>query len=113
MVSSGKSSKAAPEPLSPDDIRRIRESLGLTQAEAGELLGGGPRAFTKYENGAIKPAAAVVSLLRLLEDNPQALKTLAGPRSIPIDNDASGPLEVTTDHIAVFSPRKLALLTER
>src|SRR5580692_7882076 len=108
-----KSRTSASSELSPEAIRRIRESLGLTQAEAGELLGGGPRAFTKYENGAIKPAAAVVSLLRLLEDNPQALKTLAGPRSIPIDNDASRPLEVTTDHIAVLSPRKLALLTER
>jgi len=43
--------------LTPDDIRRIRETLGLSQAEAGEILGGGPRAFTKYENGTIKPAA--------------------------------------------------------
>ena len=37
--------------ISPDEIRAIREGLGLTQVEAGELLGGGPRAFTKYEAG--------------------------------------------------------------
>jgi len=48
-----------PADLSPDDIRRIRESLGLSQAEAGEVLGGGPRAFTKYESGTIKPAASI------------------------------------------------------
>ena len=30
-----------------EDIKSIRVSLGLTQVEAGELLGGGPRAFTK------------------------------------------------------------------
>jgi transcriptional regulator with XRE-family HTH domain len=104
---------AASTELSPEDIRRIRESLGLTQVEAGELLGGGPRAFAKYENGAIKPAAAVANLLRLLENSPQALKTLAGSRSVPIENDASRPFEVTADHIATLSPRKLALLTER
>ena len=35
--------------FSPQEIRRIREKIGLSQVEAGELLGGGPRAFTKYE----------------------------------------------------------------
>ena len=41
--------------LEPDEIRAIRERLGLSQVEAGELLGGGPRAFTKYEAGTIGP----------------------------------------------------------
>ena len=31
--------------LEPEDIRRIRKKLGLTQEAAGELIGGGPRAF--------------------------------------------------------------------
>ena len=38
--------------MTPDRIRAIRERLRLTQEEAGALLGGGPRAFTKYESGA-------------------------------------------------------------
>ena len=37
--------------FSPDEIRTIRERLGLSQTEAGELIGGGARAFTKYESG--------------------------------------------------------------
>ena len=37
--------------LEPEEIRRIRKKLGLTQAAAGELIGGGPRAFQKYETG--------------------------------------------------------------
>ena len=52
--------------LSPERIRAIRESLGLSQVDAGELIGGGPRAFTKYESGAIKPSAAVLNLLKIL-----------------------------------------------
>ena len=41
--------------ISPDEIRATRERLGLSQVEAGELIGGGPRAFTKYEAGTVKP----------------------------------------------------------
>ena len=34
--------------ITPEETRRIRKKLGVTQVEAGEVLGGGPRAFTKY-----------------------------------------------------------------
>jgi hypothetical protein len=107
-----KSQRPIPD-LSSDDIRRIREGLGLTQVEAGELLGGGPRAFTKYESGTIKPTASVANLLRLLEKAPNELKTLTGGRAAPIDAVTHRPLEVTAEHIRALSPRKFALLTER
>ena len=99
--------------LSPEDIRRIREGLGLTQVEAGELLGGGPRAFTKYENGTIRPTASIMNLLRLLEKAPHELKTLTGTKGTPLNTATHRPLEVGADHIRVLTPKKLALLTER
>jgi putative zinc finger/helix-turn-helix YgiT family protein len=37
--------------LEPEEIRRIRKKLHLSQEEAGLLIGGGPRAFQKYESG--------------------------------------------------------------
>ena len=58
--------------LAPSEIRSIRERLGLSQVEAGELIGGGPSSFTKYEAGTVKPSASVINLLRLLEANPAA-----------------------------------------
>jgi len=58
--------------LVPDENRAIRERLGLSQAAAGRLLGGGPSAFTKYEAGTLRPAASLVNLLRVLEANPAA-----------------------------------------
>lgn len=70
--------------IAPDEIRAIREGLGLSQAEAGELLGGGPRAFTKYEAGTVKPAAALVTLLRLLEHDPSTLRSLQASKSLPM-----------------------------
>lgn len=99
--------------LSPQEIRRIREKIGLSQVEAGELLGGGPRAFTKYENGAIKPTAATANILRLLDANPSALITLSGGKVAPIESEGTRPFEVTGKHIAALSPRKLVLLMRR
>jgi HTH-type transcriptional regulator/antitoxin MqsA len=60
----------------PEEIRRIRKKLGLTQAAAGELIGGGPRAFQKYETGDLLPSRAVSSALALLDHDPKALRVL-------------------------------------
>ena len=62
--------------LDPDQIRTIREGLGLSQREAGSVLGGGPDAFPKYESGAVVPCAALVNLLLVLRENPAAFSTL-------------------------------------
>jgi HTH-type transcriptional regulator/antitoxin MqsA len=62
--------------LEPEEIRRIRKKLGLTQEAAGELIGGGPRAFQKYEAGDGLPSQAIVSALVLLDNDPGALGVL-------------------------------------
>jgi HTH-type transcriptional regulator/antitoxin MqsA len=65
----------------PEEIRRIRVKLGLTQEQAGELIGGGPRAFQKYEAGDLLPSRAIGSVLALLDHDPSALSVLrARPR---------------------------------
>jgi len=60
------------------ELRRIRKKLGLNQAEAAKLTGGGHNAFSRYENGLIAPAPAVVNLFKLLEKHPEELERLAG-----------------------------------
>ena len=62
--------------LAPEEIKRVRKRLDLTQEEAGEVIGGGPRAFQKYEAGDLLPSRAVSSALRLLDQDPQALAAL-------------------------------------
>lgn len=106
-------SNEKPPELSPQEIRRIRQKLGLSQVEAGELLGGGPRAFTKYEAGTIKPSASTANIMRLLNANPPAIITLSGGKVIPMESDDTGPFEVTGKHIAALSPRRFALLARR
>jgi HTH-type transcriptional regulator/antitoxin MqsA len=62
--------------LEPEDIRRIRKKLGLNQVAAGELIGGGPRAFQKYEAGDLLPSRAISSALILLDNDPAGLRVL-------------------------------------
>ena len=60
----------------PSDVRRIRKKLGLNQQDAGQLLGGGPSAFNKYEKGQVLPSKAISNLLRVLEAVPSGLELL-------------------------------------
>ena len=63
--------------VEPEEIKRIRKRLKLTQENAGRVIGGGPRAFQKYEKGDLLPSRAVSSALVLLDHNPEALALLA------------------------------------
>jgi HTH-type transcriptional regulator / antitoxin MqsA len=72
--------------LTPEEIRRIRKKLRLSQESAGLLIGGGPRAFQKYENGDLLPSRAISSALVLLDHAPESLEVLKdrhGAASVP------------------------------
>ena len=99
--------------IRPEEIRAVRVRLGLSQVEAGEIIGGGPRAFTKYESGALKPSAAVLNLLRILDADPSAVATLRGPRSVPMVTGTTSVLSVTGQHIAVLTERIFVQLLRR
>lgn len=62
-------------------VRQMRRKLGLTQEEAGLLIGGGPRAFQKYEAGTMAPSDAAVGLLEVLAATPAALEVLKALRA--------------------------------
>ena len=61
----------------PKDVQRIRRRLKLSQRKAGELLGGGPRAFKKYESGEVVVSKPMANLLQLLDRDPSRLKEIA------------------------------------
>lgn len=62
--------------LTPQEIKRIRSKLKLSQRRAGAILGGGPHAFQKYESGEVGVSQAMSNLLRLLDKNPKLLRDL-------------------------------------
>jgi HTH-type transcriptional regulator/antitoxin MqsA len=65
------------EVLGPTQVAEVREKLGLSQRKAGELLGGGPRAFQKYESGKQAVSVPMSNLLRLLDRDPRRLREIA------------------------------------
>jgi HTH-type transcriptional regulator / antitoxin MqsA len=62
--------------LRPQEIKRIRTKIGLTQREAGLILGGGPNSFQKYEQDTITVSKPMSNLLRLLEKHPEDVEEL-------------------------------------
>lgn len=59
--------------VDPGFITAVREKLALDQHEAAEIFGGGANAFSRYENGKIKPPLALIKLLKLLDRYPELL----------------------------------------
>ncbi len=62
-------------------VRAVRKRLKLTQEEAGRIIGGGRRAFQKYESGATPPSDAAVGLLEILDRHPEEVETLRNLRT--------------------------------
>ena len=62
--------------LLPEQIKEIREGLGLTQEEAARKIGGGLRSFQRYESGDILPSRSMSNLLRVLKDDPSKLDSI-------------------------------------
>jgi HTH-type transcriptional regulator / antitoxin MqsA len=62
-------------------VRKVRRRLKLTQEEAGRLIGGGRRAFQKYESGATPPSDAAVGLIEILCRHPEQIETLRSIRA--------------------------------
>ena len=74
--------------LVPESIRRIRKKLRISQEAAGVLIGGGPRAFQKYERGDLLASRAISSALVLLDHDPDALAVL---KNLPAAHQARTP----------------------
>ncbi len=68
--------------LGPEEVAAARERLGLSQRKAGELLGGGPRAFQKYEAGKQAVSVPMSRLLTLLRNDPKRLRELPAVKSV-------------------------------
>lgn len=59
------------------EVHALREKLGLSQAEAAQVFGGGPVAFSKYENDDVAQSEAMDKLLRLAAELPGVFELLS------------------------------------
>ena len=66
--------------LSPNEIRRTRKKLGLTQKEFERLLGVSSPTVSRWETGAMLPSKVACNLIRVLSDSADALELLSADR---------------------------------
>ncbi|MEL7631735.1 type II TA system antitoxin MqsA family protein [Pectobacterium aroidearum] len=62
--------------IEPEYIVSVRKKLGLSQAAAGVIFGGGKNGFCRYELGKAKPHPSTVRLLKLLDRHPDLLNEI-------------------------------------
>lgn len=62
--------------IDPAFIVETRKKLKLDQREAAIIFGGGPNAFSRYENGKTHPPLSLIQLFRLLNKHPELLNEL-------------------------------------
>jgi len=62
-----------PKPISPKEVRRIRQSLKASQALFATYLNASPNAVRSWEQGTRRPRQAALKLLIIAKKNPKAL----------------------------------------
>lgn len=92
-------------------VRAIRERLGITQAQASQIFGGGPVAFSKYEGDDVMQSEAMDKLLRLASEVPEAFAKLARDAHVEIRPAAARPgdwqaVDWQPDQSSLATPRK-------
>lgn len=107
--------------LTGEEITALRKQYKLTQAQAAKLFGGGPVAFSKYENDDVAQSDAMDTLLRLVRRSPEAFWALVAEKSMESDFMAEPikvPAQSNVVHLTVtrgstdrpdprYSPRQL------
>lgn len=64
------------------EITALRKRYNLTQDQAARLFGGGPVAFSKYENDDVAQSEAMDSLLRLVRRSEAAFRELVAEKGM-------------------------------
>ena len=68
--------------LTGDEITALRKRYKLTQGQAAKLFGGGPVAFSKYENDDVMQSESMDTLLRLVRRSAVTFWALASEKSM-------------------------------
>ena len=68
--------------LTGTEIVAVRKQYSLTQYQAAKLFGGGPVAFSKYENDDVSHSEAMDSLLRLVRASEAAFGVLVNVKGM-------------------------------
>lgn len=79
--------------LTGEEVRALRKSLDLNQEQAAQLFGGGPVAFSKYENDEVTQSDAMDRLIWLVAKFPSLMIPLADRLGITLPRNANVVIE--------------------
>jgi HTH-type transcriptional regulator / antitoxin MqsA len=96
--------------LTGDEIRALRDKYKLTQGQAAKLFGGGPVAFSKYENDDVAHSEAMDTLLRLVGRNAAAFWDLVDEKGLTAELAPVASADITIKNKPVMA--KLYVLAE-
>jgi len=70
--------------LTPDEIRALRRSLGLSQVAFERLLGTGAKTMVRWEKGTVLQSATADRLMRIIREMPEAVEVLKNLAAHPV-----------------------------
>ena len=92
--------------LTGDEITALRKQYQVTQAQAAKLFGGGPVAFSKYENDDVAQSEAMDTLLRLVRRSPAAFWALVEEKGLQAEiAKPQAPLRSMSNVVSITAVR--------
>jgi len=77
--------------LKPDEIRAVRDKLGLSQEAFEQLIGVGPKTVGRWERGTVFQNRSTDILLRVVDRFPEVIRFLAGRHGVLIPGGSPEP----------------------
>lgn len=71
--------------LGGEEIKNIRKSFNMTQEEFSTLLGGGEKAFARYETGRVMQSKPMDNLLKILRVIPDAINIIHKTEEVKVE----------------------------
>lgn len=90
------------------EITALRKQYKLTQAQAAKLFGGGPVAFSKYENDDVVQSESMDTLLRLVLRSKAVFRALVAEKNMEADfvvESITVPMQSNVIHLTVNRER--------
>jgi HTH-type transcriptional regulator/antitoxin MqsA len=92
--------------LTGEEITALRKQYQLTQGQAARLFGGGPVAFSKYENDDVAQSEAMDTLLRLVRRSPESFWALLAEKGMESEFMGQSKIAGTQSNVIQMTARK-------
>lgn len=86
--------------LTADEIKQIREKLGIQKERLEKILNFNPKSFYRWEEGYSIQSDAVDTTLRILRKHPEAIFELAEERGVPLNVKRGRPSSANKQAVA-------------